>query len=508
MSEIKQTNFWSGILNDERSGLPTGFWHSENMEIVGKALKQVVNNQAENSCSYAVANFITKLIQNGTDIYGLGQDNNTNHDVTIWKKTNSLSGNWGIATNGTVAGTTFASDNPLFAVLNGVIFFDAGNGKVGKYTIATNTMNATWKTGASMKGGTIWQGKIYGWIGQDIYVIDPVADTLTNMKAVNTEQVIVDLVPYGSLLMVVCTSTVTLSRAYLWDGVSTTSWVEILDVGQGLVSGGANLGGTIFVVIGTSNKRTLKIKTYNGGAFIDAYTYTARLNQAGTYKYIQPASKVKAFSGYIYFIIAGTKPNGTYAGLYEYAIARFGREESSNPMTFEIYKTLDFTSARGLNGQITGNDFTILENIVSGSDTAEKAVAAVINSSTNETTFFLSSTNTYSGQAGVFETFKKDGAENGHDTSIEKQLTSVSVQYTALPADGSVTVKYRKDEELTWTTIFTDNTDNSISHEAANIEASGVNLPTFKEIQLRIEVTGNVKILGWKIAYEPLSQNF
>jgi len=157
--QILQQNFWSGIIDDIRGNLASGFWYSENLEITGKALKQVANNQAENVCNYATANFITKLIQNGTDIYGLGQDNATNKDVTIWKKTNALDGAWGIPTNGTVAGTTFAADNPLFAVLNGDIFFDAGNGSVGKYTIATNTMNATWKTGASMKGGTIWQGK-------------------------------------------------------------------------------------------------------------------------------------------------------------------------------------------------------------------------------------------------------------------------------------------------------------------------------------------------------------
>lgn len=508
LPELRQDNFWSGIGNDIRSRLASGFWYSENMDIKGKSLKQIVNNQAENACSYNVNNYITKLLQSGTDVYGLGQDGNANNDTTIWKKTNALNGAWGIPTNGTVAGSTFAGGDALFAILNGIIYFDAGNGSVGKYTIATNTMNATWKTLAGAKGGTIWQGKIWCWSGQDIYVIDPVADTLTNMKTVNTEQTIVDLVPYGNLLMVVCTSIVTISRAYLWDGVSTTTWTEILEIGYGTVAGAANLKGTIVVVIGLPNKRAINIQTYNGGSFQDLMTYTGRLNRAATFNYVVPASKVKVFNNYIYFLVTGTKPDGTYAGLYEYAVARIGRDEPLNPLAFSIYKTLDF-SVYGLNvGQTVNNDFTIIENVVAGADTADRIVAAMINSDTSKTTFFLSSTNTYTGEAGVLETFKRDGSENGHDASIEKQLRAVSVQYEPLPAGGSVTVKYRKDNELTWTTIYIDDADNSISHEAVTIEATDSNLPTFKEIQFRVEVVGNVTLIGWKAAYEPLAQNF
>lgn len=503
--QILQSNFWNGIIDDIRSTLASGFWYSENLEVgKGRALKQVVNNQAENPCSYAVANFITKLIQNGTDIYGLGQDNITNKDTTIWKKTNALDGAWGIPTNGTVAGSTFVPNNPLFAVLNGNIFFDAGNGSVGKYTIASNTMNAAWKTGAAMKGGTIWQGKIYGWIGQDIYVIDPVADTLTKMKSVSTEQTIVDLVPYGNLLCVVCTSTVTISRAYLWDGVSTIAWVEVLEIGQGQVSGGANLEGNIYVAISTPNKRSLKLKAYSGVYFRTIYTYSARKNLAGTSAYIMPASKLKVFDGFVYFLITGTKPNSSYVGLYEYAIARFGREDANNPMTFSIYKTIDFTSERSLNGQIENNDFIIIENIVGASDTAEKAIAAVIYSADNNTTFFLSSTNTYSAQAGVLETFIFDGG----DASVEKQLMGISVFTEALASAGQVVCKYKKDEETAWTTIFTNTTDSGISYEAVNIESAGTCLPTFKTIQFRIEVIGNTTITGFKFKFEPTEQIF
>ncbi len=145
MKKIGQQNFWAGIANDIRSTLPGSVYYAENFDVGrGKSLKQVVNNQAENSCSYATANYITKTIQVGTDIYGLGQDNNTNHDTTLWKKSNSLSGAWAVATNGTIAGTTFAGGNVFMVANNGFIYFDGGNGSIARYTIATNTMNATW----------------------------------------------------------------------------------------------------------------------------------------------------------------------------------------------------------------------------------------------------------------------------------------------------------------------------------------------------------------------------
>jgi len=504
VKEFSQQNFWSGILNDIRSTLASGFWYSENLEVGrGKALKQVVNNQAENACSYDVNNYITRLIQIGTDIYGLGQDNNANKDTTIWKKTNALNGAWGVATNGTIAATTFNAGNALFVANNGIIYLDGGNGKVAKYTIATNTMEATKYDVANAKGGVVWQGSIYFWSGQDIYVINTTTDVATSMKTVSSEQTIVELVAYGNLMAVVCTSTTTASKMYLWDGVSTTTWVDILEIGYGTVSGGSLLEGMIVVAISTPNKRTLKLKGYNGGQFRNLLTYTGRYNRAGTYNYVMPASKLKAFTGYVYFIITGTKPDSTYAGLYEYSIARFGREEPVNPMTFSIYKTLDFSSERGLDGQTANNDFTILENIVGGADTVERAICATINSDANKTTFFLSSTNTYSAQAGVLETFKL----NGGDSSVEKQF-HISVQFSPLPAAGQIVLKYRKDEELAWTTIFTETADNAISHEAVNIESTGANLPVCKEMQFRIELIGGAELTGYKYKAEFLNQNY
>jgi len=58
-------------------------------------------------------------------------------------------------------------------------------------------------------------------------------------------------------------------------------------------------------------------------------------------------------------------------------------------------------------------------------------------------------------------------------------------------------LKYKKDAETSFTTIFTHNTDDSLFHEAVNIESSGATLPEFRELSLRIESTGGAVITGY-----------
>ncbi len=80
MPEIKQTSFLAGAINDPRSNNPQGFWYSENIEVGNrKSIKQVVNNQAENACNYSVNQCIIKTLEINGYLWGLGQNDNTDH---------------------------------------------------------------------------------------------------------------------------------------------------------------------------------------------------------------------------------------------------------------------------------------------------------------------------------------------------------------------------------------------------------------------------------------------
>jgi|GEM_PF-3144165 len=98
---------------------------------------------------------------------------------------------------------------------------------------------------------------------------------------------------------------------------------------------------------------------------------------------------------------------------------------------------------------------------------------------------------------------------NSGDSSLTKKLIGVEVMYEPLPSAGQVTLKYRKDGDLdgSWTTVFTDSANDSISHGAINIESSGVNFPQYKEIQFRIESTGGAVITGLKFKEEIIDKS-
>jgi len=89
------------------------------------------------------------------------------------------------------------------------------------------------------------------------------------------------------------------------------------------------------------------------------------------------------------------------------------------------------------------------------------------------------------------------------DSASTKQLIYASAMTEPLPTAGKVILKYQTDENIgttTWTTLFTETTDDSISFDAINL--NGDPLPEFKEIKWRIESYGGAVITGFKFRSE------
>ena len=150
----------------------------------------------------------------------------------------------------------------------------------------------------------------------------------------------------------------------------------------------------------------------------------------------------------------------------------------------------------------TGENFSIVHERTSNNDIATNINLYnffllgdfLFNSHVDGATENLSKTNdqaTYSATS-IYES----KIFNNGDSSLKKKLVGVTVTTEPLPTAGQIVLKYKINAESSYTTIFTETTDNSISHSAINIESSGNNLPEYNEIQFRIESTGGAVITG------------
>ena len=483
-------------IGENKRNLPNGVLHYlENVEVgTDNSVKQVLNVTTTDNDQC-----ILKLIQYNNIVYGLGFDNTTNKDVTLYKYDTNA---YVALTNGTVAGGTLRLYSPFLAVKDGYIYFDPGQNYIARYEIATNTMSATWHAhNGGMLGGTLWQNKLWCWGDSDNYIYHIDGSDLVQGILIPTDQTIKDIIPYGDYLAILCTASQTsndgVSRMYLWDG-SDTIFIDIVDIGYGEVSGGDVLDGIIYAGISFKNKKGFRLKAYTGGIFQTVYTYYGKKNEVSDYIYSFIASQLKAYTGYLYFMVVGARPGSSFADVYEATIFRYGRKNADEPYGLSVYKSLEVEPAVGNTVGSVGNDFVIDENDTYALSLNQNSIYAVVYEASYKTRQVKSTASTFTAQPGVIET----SIFTGGDSHIQKKLIGVSTQCVPITSGQSITLKYKADAETTWTTFATINTVGSISQETLNVEATGANLPQFKEIAFRAELLGGAELTGILIKYE------
>lgn len=82
----------------------------------------------------------------------------------------------------------------------------------------------------------------------------------------------------------------------------------------------------------------------------------------------------------------------------------------------------------------------------------------------------------------------------GSNSPFLKEFKGISVLTEDLPSGGSVEVKYRFDENDSWTSLGTSSTTGDEEHSFTR--ASGVPIGKFREIQFRVDINGNVPVKG------------
>jgi hypothetical protein len=474
--------FENGINTDIDRDLTNGYWKLlENVEFTPRGAKQIVNVSSttndKNICS---------LIDMGGTVVGLGWINGTTKNVTIWDVTNNTS----------IMSSSYvftANARPFFVYIDGYYYYQ-NNTKVGKYGAAPNE---DWADISGLKGGLAWQTYLFGWKGQDVYKIASDGSFVKFTALIPTGLTCVEILDLGKTLGIVCDGgTSGDSKMLIWDGVTTadTDFYDTPKIGSGYVRGAGMLDGVPYVVVNSFNYREIKIKQYNGTTFQTIYNYEGHYNLEATPRNINPVSRVIANQGYLYMLVLGTEAESTStSGFY---IARYGRKVDTLPMAFSIYKSLSFTPT-SVQWPSPYGDFVVKND----NSSVDAPIVASVWDTTN-TMKIIQSGSTYSAQAGALET----GIITG-DSHIQKSLMGFSIMHDPLPAGGSVACMYKIGNGTAWTTFMTSDTDGEVSKECLNIEATGENLDSFKELKLRFEVLGGAELTGIITKYEEENNN-
>lgn len=493
--EIK-INKWNGGMpdcEDERNlgngylSYLEGFTAGENETVLQQVADVSVSDGSYVQSSTTYYHKIIATLDYSGDIYGLGAD--SAGKFCLWK----YSSNTWTAITITNAENFALIANPFFIYCNGEIYFQNGTRYLGHYTIASGSNDGHWvdNTSLILHGGVEFQGSLYGWDSTgNIYKQSVGGGASTSINSVSVDQSVVEMIPYGNLLAIICTSSVNTSKMYLWDGATTTTFYDIVDIGIGNVAGGTLIDGVIRVVITGLSNTDMRIRQYSSGVFVTEEYYVGRSNNYGTVN-LWPQSRVKKCRGFIYWIMAGTRPNSIDAT--EAILFRYGNKVSGTHKSICAYKNLEFSISQTNTPDKNVGDFIILDDKLHQTDKYFSIFAVVPYTSIMEEIMTIED---YYTQTSALET----GYYDGGNMNIDKKLLAVDLQFRGLTGTG-VICYYKKDAETSWTQIFSDNTANDLHYTARNI-TGGENLPTFKQIDFRIEAKGGQTLTGFKFKYE------
>lgn len=292
---------------------------------------------------------------------------------------------------------------------------------------------------------------------------------------------------YGNYLAVACTrlSKTGNSRVYLWNrNSSLTTLSESIDWGEGELLVLEEVDGVLIgisIVGNSSIYNTYRVIFRQYVAGVGAVKFAEFTTSANTS--VLEKAKQK-HDNRLYFMMKIAFNGATREGVWS-----VGRSSPNQPfaITHELTPDNDTSHASGdlKNFFILGDYF-----FVSFDDSGFVLNKTQANS--------YGATSIY--ESKVFNTGNKDAA-----SSLRKDLVGVAVTHEALPAAGQVDVYYAIDENIegaSWTRILRNSTDNSLSADTTKADTDGdgdfdANLPSnYKEIQFRIESTGNAVITG------------
>ena len=507
---VNITSFNGGLLEDKREGwkYSGGSWTTQYYSVAKhfdpftypKKLVphyQTVAAGADSATTqhgYNILQTIYAPYEGGYRLYGLGVKSGGYVKLYVQNiDAGSLdSATWLAADNGECsAGSQNAG---MFFYYSGYLYFMRSSTDISRYkTSSTTGMSEGWQT-VSQTTAPVQpvhhSSDDLAYFASDTHIYSYDGSSWTDALTLPSDYTTVALAEFGNYLAIgrVKNGSEDIdSVVYLWDRDSSlTTITQRIDFGKGTLRYLANLQGRLIGVMDfygnnsfSLNKGRVMIKRANGVIADTLNTLTLDT----TYSPYLATTNFYVQDDKLYFVNAaplnGDSRFGIWVTDFNGRLALDTLEANASQVSYYnfIYKTGEMFWIGYYDG--TGN-------VVSRSD-AEEGYSSSL--------------------ASVYESL----IFNGGDSSQKNHLLGITVTTEPMPSAGQIVLKYRKNlenpdgtatTETSWTTIFTNTTDNSVSHNAVNIEADGSQLPDFNEIQFRVESTGGAVLTGLRFAYE------
>ena len=508
-------NFSQGISDDVRSS--RGWAMIKHFEIFSNPqrltpFRSSEADHATNVSSTAAKAFNILHFQHATTglLYGLGV--NGSGYPKVLRKADPTTGNW-LASDGSNAATAIGEGNA--ARITGSFIEHAlnfwgfqGTNQIWKVLISTGvitnsvaTVGSTITSVAQSVFGA--DGNLYMFYNNQVVRVSPAgAVTDAVLTCLPADMRITSVARWGSYLaigMAYGTSNTApptgRSQVYLWDYVTTTTVYDVIQWGEGTLT---VLGNVEENLIGVTNKYletpsgltslalgngSMVIRQWNGG--VPRIVKEVVGNQVVTLGRFIKDVVIKDNKMHWVASIPMNQSSATES-TYHLGIWAYGRKNASSDYALSLAYIEEGVDSANFKINSFGNagNYWFINHSADGSIAKTDDAANYTFTSIGETNII-----------------------NDGDPSQLKKLDKVWVTTNFLPTAGQVVLKYRADAETSYTTIYTNTTDNSITHSATNIESTGVNLPDFNEIQFRVESTGGAEITGLKYLAHVIPNN-
>jgi hypothetical protein len=490
---IKINNFYGGISDSPRKQTVNEFSISKHFDIFSDPQKLTPYRSLETDTNdgstatgmkqYNVLDFL--YASTSSRIYGLGRTTGGltkivyKSDITVstWTLPDSSEGNGAVK-------------NGCFVEYKDYMWGFQGNNQLWKWgTLSgtpsmTNSVTTVGATITSVANGVIAaDANLYLAYNNVLVRIAPGLTVTDNAKTVPSNYKITSLANYGNYLAIGCAPIQSYngtSKVFIWN-LASDLFTETLDFGEGDLRVIETIEGQIIGITDRylnntvgAGKGSMIIQGYAGGSpQVLKEVFTSKLTGITI-----PTSKATKNNRLFFAAKIMTNTTGTE---YNEGIWSFGRKNAQYPYSLTLDVIDENVSISGIQSfGLAGNFFFIAHSADGSID------------KTDDTATY-SFTSIYESQ--IFDL---------GDVSTTKRLNQFSILTAPILSGGSVTCKYKMDDDTSWTTIGTLSTVGEVGRDFYGIESTGEDFATFGEIKFRLESTGGAEITGFKFITEDL----